>query len=153
MIVRGNPDDLQINRGGHVSPNQSALIGRLTPFRLPALPSILVGVLLVVYGLTRRDSAGWFVLALGVVLLASGWSRHRQRTTLQVGAVHSFIGVLERIRPSPLGMFEAELTLDGRSYVVLANLGDRPLNIGTRYRSFVVRGVARMGIIVGMEEA
>ncbi|HYF64319.1 MAG TPA: hypothetical protein VD886_15965, partial [Herpetosiphonaceae bacterium] len=77
----------------------------------------------------------------------------RQQAALKAGAVQSFIGVLERVRPSPLGMFEAELIIDGRSYALLSRLGDRPLDPGARYRSFVVRGIARMGVIVAMEHA
>ncbi len=153
MIVRGHSNDVQVNRGGQLSPEQIAHLGRLRPFRLPVVPGLLVGGLLLVYGVTRQDTAGWIVLFLGLLLLVSSWTRYRSQAALKAGAVQSFVGLLERVRPSPLGMFEAELTLDGKSYVLLANLGDQPLNPGTRYRSFVVRGVARIGIIVAMEEA
>ena len=151
MIVRGNPEDLQSNRSGQLSPAQNERLAALKPFRLPVLPSLLVGALLIVYGLVRRDAPGWVTLAMGVVLVGSGWSRYRQQAALKSGAVQSFIGVLERVRPSPLGMFEAELTIDGQPYALLSRLGDRPLDPGTRYRSFVVRGIARMGVIVAME--
>lgn len=151
MIVRGNPEDLQSNRSGRLSPAQNERLAALKPFRLPVLPSLLVGALLIAYGLVRRDTPGWVTLAMGVVLVGSGWSRYRQQAALKSGTVQSFIGVLERVRPSPLGMFEAELTIDGKSYALLSRLGERPLETGARYRSFVVRGIARMGVIVAME--
>jgi hypothetical protein len=153
MIVRGNPEDLQSNRSGQLSPAQTERLAALKPFRLPIVPSLLFGALLIVYGLVRRDPPGWITLAMGVVLIGSAWSRYRQQAALKSGAVDSTVGVLERVRPSPLSMFEAELTIDGRSYVLLARLGARPLETGARYRSFVVRGIARMGVIVAMEEA
>ncbi len=153
MIVRGHSNDVQINRGGQLSPEQAAELARLRPFRLPVVPSLLFGALLAVYGVVRQDITGWIILFLGVLLLASGWTRYRGQATLKAGEVQSFIGLLERVRSSPLGMFESELTLDGKQYVLLANLGSQPLKPGTRYRSFVVRGIARMGIIVAMEEA
>jgi hypothetical protein len=153
MIVRGNPEDLQSNRSGQLSPAQTARLAALKPFRLPIMPGLLFGGLLIVYGLVRRDPPGWITLALGVVLIGSALSRYRQQAALKSGAVESTVGVLERIRPVPLAMFESELTIDGRSYVLLARLGARPLETGARYRSFVVRGIARMGVIVAMEEA
>ena len=97
MIVRGTPEDLQSNRNGQLSPAQSERLAALKPFRLPVLPSLLVGALLIVYGLVRRDTPGWITLAMGVVLVGSGWSRYRQQATLKSGAVQSFIGVLERV--------------------------------------------------------
>lgn len=153
MIVRGNPNDVQVNREGRLTPEQQARLARLTPFRMPVLPSALFGVLLIVYGGVRQDVAGWIMVLLGAVLLGSAWSRYRNQAALKGGAVDSFVGVLERIRPVPLQMFESELTIDGRSYVLLANLGQQPLGAGTRYRSFVVRGISRYGVIVAMEEA
>lgn len=152
MLVRGNANDLQINRNGQLSAGQTAALRRFTPFRLPVVPSVLVGALLLSYGVVRRDTLGWIVVALGLVLLTSGWARRRGQAALKAGVVQSFAGVLEQTRPSPLGMFEAELTIDGRSYVLLANLGSRPLQVGTRYQVFVARGLARLGIIVAMEE-
>lgn len=153
MIVRGQGEDVQINRGGQLAPEQAARLARLRPFRLPVVPSLLCGALLAAYGVVRQDRAGWIIVFLGVLLLVSGWSRYRGQSALKAGVVQPFVGLLERIRPSPLGMFEAELTLDGKQYVLLANLGSQPLRVGTRYRAFVARGIARMGIIVAMEEA
>jgi hypothetical protein len=153
MIVRGDSNDVQINRGGQLSPEQAARIARLKPFRLPIVPSLLFGGLLISYGVLRQDTAGWVVVLLGLVLLGSGWTRYRAQSALKAGVVQPFVGLLERVRTSPFAMFEAELILDGKSYVLLANLGSQPLKAGTRYRSFVVRGIARMGVIVAMEEA
>lgn len=154
MIVRGRNEDVQINRTGQLAPRQLEHLQALRPFRLVALPSVVVGAVLVGYGALRGDVVGWVLLALGLYMTYSGWLRYRQQNALKAGEIGSFVGVLEQIKATPFRSFEAELTIDGQGYVLLALPGEHPpLTIGTRYRSYVVRGIARMGIIVAMEDA
>ncbi len=151
MIVRGAAADIQENRAGMLSAAQTEQLQALRPFQLAVVPSLLAGVALMIYGGIRADVIGWIVLALGAYLALSGWRRYQQRQVLKKGAVRSFVGLLERIRPSPLRMFEGELIIDGQSFVLLSGLGAAELQPGSRYRVFVVEGLARMGVIVGME--
>ncbi|HEY1011554.1 MAG TPA: hypothetical protein VGE07_02545 [Herpetosiphonaceae bacterium] len=153
MIIRGTSEDVRINRAGRLAPGQLERLRRLTPYRLPALPGLLIGALLAVYGGTRQDTVGWVIVGLGLYLALSSWLRFRQQTKLKAGETESFVGVLERAKPSPMAAFEAELTIGGQNYVLLSELGDAPLRSGTRYHCHVVNGISRMGIIVSMEDA
>lgn len=153
MIIRGTSEDVRVNRTGHLAPAQLERLRRLTPYRLPALPGLLIGALLAVYGGARQDTLGWVVAGLGLYLALSSWLRFRQQTRLKAGETDSFVGVLERSKPSPMAAFESELTIGGQNYVLLSQLGDAPLRSGTRYHCYVVNGISRMGIIVAMEEA
>ena len=152
MLIRGHNQDLQANRAGQLSADQAKHLRTLRPFRLAIIPSIVVGVALMLYGASRAEVVGWIIFGLGIFMALSGWLRYKQRASLERGKVRSFIGLLEKIKSSPLHMFEAEVMIDGTAYVVL-NQGDQQpqLEPGQRYRYFVIDGLARMGIIVGIE--
>lgn len=151
MIIRGNDHDLDINRNGQLSTEQQNRLKSFRPFGLPALPSALFGILLIGLSLTRQDWISWVLLAGGVLLLFSAIQRQRSQKNLAGGAVGTIVGRLEQIRSVPMAMFESELTIDGKHYVLLANLGSTPLTVGEQYQFYVAQNIARMGVIVGVE--
>ncbi|MBP8250840.1 MAG: hypothetical protein KAX40_00640 [Herpetosiphon sp.] len=152
MIIRGNAADIAINRTGHLAPDQQARLKMFKAYRLPALPSALFGILLIALSFTRQDWLSWVILAGGFMLLFSAIQRQRSQKNLATGAVQTVVGTLEQVRSVPMAMFESELRIDGKNYVLLSKLGSTPLEIGTHYRFFVAQNISRMGIIVGIEQ-
>ena len=152
MIVRGTANDIQTNQQGHLSDAQRQQLQRMAMFRLAIVPTLILGLVMVGFGALGGDVLGWSVAGMGTYTLFSAWLRYQRKQKLEAGVVRPVEGVIEKLRTTPLPAFKYEVTINKKSYVLIAGLGHSPLHEGQTYRAFVLDGVARFGVIVAMEE-